>query len=147
MNRREAEARLQAFNHFQECILLGLWTDNLSRDLVILIHNIWETPEKMRADLETLAPITLRFRMCQRILINNAFSPTLIASAKDTNWSLSEFSLVTVKAFGEYLHFEILWENDRKIEIVCSSFEIEKTLLTPEILQKYSWPYLDSQCT
>jgi hypothetical protein len=134
------ERLLNQYNRFEECLLLDYWSENLCRDFVVLISNIWDAPGRKRVNLDVHAPVYLRFQQCQRVLVVNAFSDDILRHPDLVNWGLNEFSLIAVEDLSSgWFRFKILWEHDRKIEIDCRALHIEEGVLTTEIQTKYPW--------
>ncbi|MBW3625101.1 MAG: hypothetical protein KY468_17015, partial [Armatimonadetes bacterium] len=77
---------LEEHNNFQECQLLDYWSENLCRDFVMLVDNIWQGPGKMVSELDEVHPFLLRFNSCQRIYINNAFSDYILQHPEEVQW-------------------------------------------------------------
>jgi hypothetical protein len=121
---------LKQFNNFQECLLLDFWSENLCRDLVILVDNIWERPGKMRPNLDEHEPVHIYLKQYRRILIENIFSDYILQHPKEVNWGINEFSLIQLFELSDgWLKLVVLWENARKIEVECQSIDIKKSFL------------------
>lgn len=140
MNIVDSISLLDSYNKFEECLLLDYWSENLCRDFVVLVSNIWRRPGEMRTNLDEHDPVYLRFKQCQRVSVQNNFSDYVVHNSDQVNWGINEFSVVTVEEVeAELLRFRILWEQDRNIEIDCYSLQVEEGAATFEFNKKYCW--------
>ncbi len=119
-------------------MLLDYWSENLCRDFVVLIDNIWEAPGKMRANLDALVPLHLCFKQCQQIAINSNFSDYMLRNPDLVSWGLNEFALVQVEEINQGYEFRVLWEDERYINIKCAELIIDNKSLSSDLMAKYS---------
>ncbi len=127
---------LAQYNGFSECLLLDYWSENFCRTFVLLIDSIWDASGKMRSNLDIIEPISLVFEQCRLINVSNSL-PQEIFDHPFT-WGLNEFSIIKVQSVDAgFFEFRVLWEHDRKIEIICKSLHLRPTPLTVEMKEKY----------
>jgi hypothetical protein len=117
---------LSRYNHFQECILIDYWSENLCRDFVLLIDNIWESAEKLRGDLDNHDIFVLRLSMARRIDISNNFSAGMISHTDQMNWGWNEFTKIDIDEVDNNIHFFMRWNNGRYITVVADNLRIER---------------------
>jgi hypothetical protein len=137
MNWKEA---LNRYNNFAECLLLDYWSENLCRDVVVLISNIWSGPGNLRHDLDDLAPLRLLFRQCTHFEVENAFTPSVVLHPEKVNWGINEFATIASTELGDgTLKVDFIWESRRTIRISCARVEVEEPEVTAELVKKYAW--------
>jgi hypothetical protein len=127
MKQRDPYALLVQLRWLEECILIEYRSDNLCRDFVVWVDNIWTEDGKLRADLDTPSLLRLQFQNCQRIEIDNAFSRTILENSDSVNWSLNEFARVQIENLPDGLfRCSFLWERARRITIEYHTLMIEE---------------------
>ena len=127
---------LSQYNHFQECILIDYWSENLCRDFVFLIDNIWQSPENLRDDIDNHDTFVLRLSMVRTVDIDNHFSSGMIANAERMNWGWNEFSHIDIERVDSHIHFFMRWNGGRFINVVADNLKIYR--VNPN-LEKYSY--------
>jgi hypothetical protein len=55
----------------------------------------------------------------QRVTMDGGLTPQMLEHPESINWGLSEVAVVRVAPAEDWIHFEALWEQDRKIHIQC----------------------------
>lgn len=113
-------------DNFEECILIDFWSENLCRDMVFLIDNIWESPDRMREDLDSHDLFSLRCATVREVEIHNEFTSYMLAYPDDVNWGWNEFACVSAEQVDSQIHLRMIWEGGRHILIVADSVYVSR---------------------
>jgi len=137
MNDTKYPFLLAQYNNFSECLLLNYWSEDFCRTFVLLIGSIWGATGKMHPQSEFVELASLVFGGCRKIEINNVLPQDVLDYPETATWGISEFALIKVEAVDNLFQFQILWESDRYITILCQDFSLRPVELTDELREKY----------
>ena len=142
------------YNHyqFQECILEDVKWKRGGAELDLVFDYVWPDcngflidekgqksvkPASLRADLDTPLLKTLHCEQVQEFSVHNYLNDHDIKHPEQTDWGwgFSEIALIEIPDDngylakyrhhpGEFHHLCVLWENDRRIDIVCGSITV-----------------------
>ena len=141
------------YNHhqFQECVLTEIKWRNWGLGLDLVFNYIWpdcdgffidERGHKRvklvtpRSDLDTPLFKTLSCQLVQEFSVHNYLNDQVINHPDEVDWGFSEIALVDIPDDNAFLskyrhhriafhHVRVLWEGDRRIDIVCKDLAIE----------------------
>jgi len=125
----------QNYKNFQECILLDIkWFKN-GTPVELKFDYIWDADGKIRKNLNEEKPIIIRFGLVQEFFFKSALNQAMIREPQEINWGINEISCIKFveksdslkkyKGFQvPFYHVQVLWENERQIDIICSIIEI-----------------------
>jgi hypothetical protein len=134
-NRKEIEAFLNEHKDFSECIIEELALKDYGTTLDVVFNYIWTDTGEVRPNLNERNAIVLRFRLVQELHINNALNSSMLRNPESINWGLNEVALVQLVKDDSASqtsnpppaalnHLALLWEGERRIDIVFSELEV-----------------------
>jgi hypothetical protein len=126
---------LQRYNHFDECILLDVNVHQYQTVLELQLNYIWKSHNVLRDDIDDPEVVLVRFTGVQEVHIYNDLSSAMLEQPEGLNWGMNEVSLVRLENDVDLLekyehldqtfhHVAVLWENDRRIDVVFRELEI-----------------------
>lgn len=69
--------------------------------------------------LDEPSRVTFEFDGVQRMTMDGGLTPQMLDHPERINGGLSEVAVVRIALAEDWLHFEALWEQDRRIQIQC----------------------------
>ena len=122
------------YNNFQECIIRNAKRHFFGLNWIFEIEYIWDSNFDVSNDYRM---IELTFSLVQEIHFINSFNASILENPNKTDWGVDEISLIIENADSKYLmeykssvkpmrHFSLLWEDDRRIDIICNDFIIRE---------------------
>lgn len=126
---------LNRYNDFSECIINDILFRNFGTSISIdLLYIYSENGQIFRAQ-DDYRKIRINFNLVQKFILNNFLNSSICTIPSNINWGINEISLMQIKNEDsilepfkylplEFSHLEILWENDRRIDLVFHEFEI-----------------------
>jgi hypothetical protein len=116
----EATARLESMTHLEEAILTALTTRNFgySVDLAFVV------PVGAASGTDHERQVRIELDGVHRLLLEGGLTEQMTGSPESINWGLGEVALVRVGSDGDHACTEVLWEGDRKIEVISQAVTI-----------------------
>ena len=126
---------LEEYNDFRECILQEVAWEDQGTTLELTFDYVERQDGEVLLDLQRDS-ITMRLFLVQEFHVRNALNDAILREPYRINWGLSEVALVELKEDEKFLayyenpvvplhHLAILWETERRIDIVFSGIEME----------------------
>jgi hypothetical protein len=141
---------LEQYNQLAECILLEMnWTHS-GTTAELVFNYVWTDGGKIRPNLEQEEIVVVKFKLVQEFYIKNALNDAMLAQPERINWGLNEIAFVKIEENEAFLknyrflsipfhHAVILWEDERRIDIVFGDLEVESRVsLTPYLWGRHS---------
>lgn len=127
--------KLELYNNFQECIIKNIEILNYGLTINFILNYIWKDSE-IRSDLHIDNDILIEFHTVMELRFNSGLTSAMIDNIQNINWGINEISCIRVinnnvdlekysKFNKKFIHIEIVWENERKIDIVCEKIKID----------------------
>lgn len=124
-------------NNYGECIIYSLEVMDFGTTIRIQLNYIWDSKGKVRTNLDEPLLVTMFFRLTQLLLIDNAMNQTQVLHTDELNWGFNEIALMNVVQNSNltvnlshlpipYTHVALMWESNRRIDIVFSEFEVQE---------------------
>ena len=131
----EMKRVLERYNKFQECVLTDIVWTNQGTSLEIVFDYIWGEDGKIRSNVDQQAKVVLRFSLVQEFHMRAGLNQAMLAEPDRINWGINEIALVDIDedetALAPYCglslpfyHAIILWETERRIDIVFSHLDV-----------------------
>lgn len=128
---------LRIYNNFDECVILDVALRDYQTTLELSINNIWETPETIRANLDEVDMVVVTFKLVQEIHVSNDLNSSKLLEPERMDWGMNAIALFRLEDDHVLLdrykdlpvrfhHMAILWESERRIDIVFAHLEIKK---------------------
>lgn len=128
---------LRTYNNFDECVIMGVALRDYQTTLELSINNIWETSETIRANLDDVDLVVVTFKLVQELHITNNLNDSVVLEPGNMNWGMNQIALVKMEDERSFLdrykdlpvrfhHAAILWESDRRIDVVFAHLEITR---------------------
>ena len=133
------DRQIKALNDLQESILLDVVWKDYGTTIELHFNSVLRSQNDVGTDVEKEKLVVLRFYSVQELLVRNFLNDSMLIDPSQLNWGLSEISMVKLernsKALAYYEspiiplnHVVILWEGERKIDIIFSGLEVDLPL-------------------
>ena len=141
---------LEQYHQLAECILLEINWTHYGTTAELAFNYVWTDEGKIRSHLEQEERLVLKFKWVQEFHIKNALNNAMLAQPERINWGLNEIAFVKIEENEAFLknyrflsipfhHAAILWEDERRIDIVFGDLEVEsQASLTPYLWGRHS---------
>jgi hypothetical protein len=131
----EIRDALSRYKFLQECILTNVNFVNHLADVDISFNYIYDVNGNFRTDMNRNQIVTLRLSLIQWFQMNGGLTSNQLLYPEKMDWGSSEVSIVRISSDSALLkehvslnirlhHLEILWETNRRIDIIFSTMEI-----------------------
>ncbi len=132
----KAEIRelLRSYHNFSECIIEDMRWRDYATTLDVMFNYIWDGQEGISLDPKQPELVVVRFKLVQEFRLNNALNSYMCAHPEELNWGLNEVAMVKISDDDapqsypflpiSFNHVILLWEGERKIDILFSEMEI-----------------------
>ncbi|TYB56007.1 hypothetical protein FXF51_45135 [Nonomuraea sp. PA05] len=131
----EIELALTGHRHFEECLLVDVRWRHYGTTIDFFFNYIWEDDRIRPQILDRPQLVTVRAYLVQELKLANAITETMAREPESLNWGFSEVAMVRLVADSPllapyrhhgttYHHLAILWEGDRRIDMVFRGLDI-----------------------
>jgi hypothetical protein len=128
---------LQKYNNFDECVILEVRLRDYQTTLELFINHIWDDEGNIRPNIDELRVVVVRFQLVQEVLIRNNLNSAKLLEPERMNWGMNAIALIRIEEQESKLasyrglpvsfhHAAIMWENERRIDVVFAHLEIEE---------------------
>lgn len=132
---KEAIKVLEKYKCLQECVLKDIKWKDYCTNVDFIFDNIWSSTGEIRQNLDQEQLIVLKFRSVQEFHFLGNLSKDNILNPELINWGLNEISIIQIIEDSSLLekynstklrffHVRVLWENERKIDLVFKHLKI-----------------------
>ncbi|MGH7495431.1 MAG: hypothetical protein ACREOO_23990 [bacterium] len=126
---------IEVHRGFSECILEDIIWKNFGITVEFTIRYIYDNYGRILKSMDDWQILVLRFNLVQELRISNALKQAMCNEPERLNWGFNEIALTRLEndsrliyPFREFdipfHHIAILWENERRIDIVFSEMEL-----------------------
>jgi len=129
---------LAKYNNFEECILLDVRWKEWGYSMELVFDYIWKEKDVVRENLGIEEErIVIRFSAVQEFHARNEWNDTNLREPQEMGWGAGEVALIRLENSETFLekyrsrpvpfyHVAILWESERRIDVVFSQLEVLK---------------------
>ncbi len=132
---------LSRYKFLQECILTSINFSNQLTDVELSFNYIYDKDGKLRSDLDRNQIVTIKLGLVQVFKIEGNLNYHQLSNPEMINWGLNEISIIKVldnstllkehiSLSAKLFHLEVLWETNRRIDIIFNSMKIYESPLT-----------------
>jgi len=126
---------LRKYNDFSECIITDMRLLDFQTTVELALDYVWDDNKGMISDYENFKKITLIFYLVREIHLKNGLNDSQLMHPHLMNWSMNEIALIEIRDDGEIMEpyvkspvklhrAAVLWESDRRIDIVFSELAV-----------------------
>ena len=145
---------IEQYHQFAECILVEINWTNYGTTAELVFNYVWTDDGKIGSNLEQAEIVVLKFKRVQEFHLKNALNDDILAQPERINWGLNEIACVRIEDNADVLksyrslsipfhHAAILWEDERRIDIVFGDLEVAGQVhCPPSVGQAFSFANL-----
>ncbi len=142
---------IEQYNKFAECLLLEINWTHYGTTAELVFNYVWTVDGKIRSNLGQEERVILKFKLVQEFHLKNALSDAILAQPERLNWGINEIALVEIEDNADFLktyrglsipvhHAAIMWEDERRIDIVFGELEVANRVhCPPSVGQAFSF--------
>lgn len=131
------KAYLHNYEDLGECVLEKIAFKNYGVAIELEFYNIWNGKGQMK--FKKTNRLILKFNLIQEFKFKGALNRFMVAEPEQINWGINEIAAIRITDNPEILkpysgfsipfhHAEIVWEQDRRIDIVFGDLDIIDTV-------------------
>lgn len=131
----EIQAIINTHRGFSDCIIEEFKWKHFGTTMELKIRYIYDQNGHIPKSMDDWHTLVLSFHLVQKLRISNALTQTMCNEPERLNWGFNEIALIKLEdnpelltPFKEFItpfhHIVILWESERRIDIVFSELEI-----------------------
>lgn len=131
----EIQELLNQHHSFSECIIADFDWARFGTEVELTLRYIYDDDGHIYKSMDDWRTLVLRFLLVQELRISNGLTQTMCNRPEQLNWGFSEIALMKLVENSElaepfrelsmpFHHMSILWETERRIDIVFSEIEI-----------------------
>ena len=115
---------LSSYNFFQECVIESISFNNYGSQVQIDFHYIYDEGGSIKTEPKRI--VSLGFNKVQEFELTNAWNESQLENLDKLNWGANEVSTIQIEDLKNGFLAHILWEGDRRIDIVFGTLEVLK---------------------
>jgi hypothetical protein len=133
--KNEIKKVINDHNGFSESIIVDFKWKEFGTTIELTIRYVYDDSGRVPKSMDDWRVLGLQFNLVQELRVSNALTNAMCKKPEELNWGFNEIALMKLEDNPNLLapyrqfslpfhHVAILWENERRIDIVFSALEI-----------------------